>query len=213
MARDVADLVNKFQRTGQSIGYANESALTQIGVWGKGEMTAGAVAAGLRLGGALPSHRKSKWGARFEFGQAHQLQRRTRASTAAMTIGGAVGTAGGVQRASGASILLRYVGPVHWAFMGTKPHIIMPRGAARGRARRRRAFQGAAFLRALGQDPGQVGTGGVLRTPYGPRPYVNHPGTKGRNTWPATKARLLVGAPRMWRQAQVGAITNLFRRM
>jgi hypothetical protein len=212
MAKDVTDLVNKLQRTGQAIGQTNQSALTQIGVWGKGEMVKGAVAAGLRPGGALPKHTGAKWGARFETGAAGQLMRRASALTNAMTIGGDVGTAGGVQATSSPTILLRYVGPVHWAFSGTRPHVILAR-AGMGRARRRRAFQGAAFLRALGQDPGTSGVGGLLRTPYGPRPYVNHPGTKGRNTWPATKARLLVGAPRMWRQAQVGAITNVFRRL
>jgi hypothetical protein len=213
MAKDVADLARKCFSYGGAVARADQTSLTQIGVWGKGVMLGGGAAAGLRPGGALPSKsggRGGRWGARFEDGSAGGLLRKAAwSSTTAITTGGQIGTTGAVRNDSRKSILLRYVGPVHWQFFGTQPHIITPKSGG-GRKRRGRRAQGAAFLRALGQDASMTKGGGLLRTPYGPRPWVFHPGTTGKNTWPATKAQLTTGAPRMWVHAQKGALLSAF---
>lgn len=186
------ELAAKLYSLADGVGEANKKAVTQALMFAKEEFIAGGVAAGLRRGGALPSHGKARWGARFD--------------------------EGAVTKGSGRSNymgLVRYVGPVHWAFGGTGRHII----AARRLGSRRKAQQLAPRLGAMaafgGSNRGafgqsrRKGRGAYALTVPGastPRAYAFHPGMRGRNTWPIVKNRVRRGAPRVFPEAYRGAM-------
>ncbi len=95
-SRSAAELAGKFHHAATLIPKANRSAVEESALWAKEAMLRGGVAAGLRRGGALPRASGAKWGARYDI-------KGTRNPTA----------------------LIRYVGPVHWAFSGTEDHFIV----------------------------------------------------------------------------------------
>jgi hypothetical protein len=85
------------------------------------------------------------------------------------------------------AILMRARGALHLLANPTQRHLIVPRTSKSGKTRRAR----------LANYSGSVGSGvHALRTPYGPKYKVNHPGTRGKNTWRkgVDDARPLVGA-------------------
>jgi hypothetical protein len=166
------------------VGYAhtiprtNRAGVEAAALFAKGVMVDGAVAAGLRRGGTLPAHGKAKWGARFDV----------------------KGPANGPHHA-----FVRYVGPVHWAFGGTKPHVIGARRLGSRKAIAARAGTGQGFGRMKNKRGAKA-----LSTPFGPRAYVNHPGMAGRNTWPATKKRVVAGSKKAWVAGHRTALRRTF---
>lgn len=79
--------------------------------------------------------------------------------------------------------LVRAIGPWQIIEDGTKPHIILPKSVGkggRGKAGKRAAKH--ALYSALFGSSGFSGSH-PLRTPYGPRFKVNHPGTSGKHPW------------------------------
>lgn len=218
-SRSGAELAGKFYRAATILPAANRQAVEQAALFAKEEFIRGAVAAGLRQGGALPKASGARWGARYDV-------KGTRNPTA----------------------MVRYVGPVHWAFSGTKPHTIVAsqfgnfragtrREYANGRvervrARNRRAealedelganlafggsgrgLFGDALSRTRSADAKRLAKGRRLRarkralkTPDGLRAYAFHPGHRGRNTWPAVKARIERGTPAVFADANRNAL-------
>jgi hypothetical protein len=190
-SRTGAELAGKLAIYSAQLPGANKAAVESVALFAKGEMIHGARAAGLRVGGTLPSASKARWGARYDLG----------------------GTTNPVAR-------VRYVGPVHWAFTGTAPHIIGARGLDTRLGHRRRAGRtiGAALSGKKGRG-NRVGSGykvrgkGAKALSYGGRfaAYSMHPGMKGRNTWPATKKRIAVGAMRHFAKHHRSALVKVFR--
>lgn len=80
-----------------------------------------------------------------------------------------------LRRGPNPAVMVKAKGPLHLLANPTKPHTIETRRASGSR----RQASGAL----------------ALRTPYGPRYTVQHPGTRGKDTWHkgVDKARPLVG--------------------
>lgn len=78
-------------------------------------------------------------------------------------------------------------GPLHLENNPTKPHTELPKsvgrslGSRRDKASRHDAKQ-RLYSALFGGEGGFAGAT-PLRTPYGPRYRVTHPGTKGKRTW------------------------------
>ena len=188
MAKNSADLARKLYLYADGIDRANRQAVGQAAMFAKEQFIAGAVAAGLRRGGNLPSRGRAKWGARFE-----DLRKAAPGQVAA---------------------LVKYVGPVHWAFWGTSPHIIAARKLATRRGARRRQAGLGAVAAFGGSNRGAFGRMGTRRGAKaltvpgasGPKAYAFHPGTAGRNTWPIVKNRVRNGAPKVFAPAHRGAM-------
>lgn len=78
-------------------------------------------------------------------------------------------------------------GPLHLENNPTKPHTELPKsvgrslGGRRDKASRHDAKQ-RLYSALFGGEGGFAGAT-PLRTPYGPRYRVSHPGTKGKKTW------------------------------
>lgn len=119
MAKSSADLADKLYRCARAIPRANREAVFQAALFAKGEFVDGGVAAGLRKGGNLPSSGGRKWGAGFD-----------------------------VKGEENATALVRYRGPVQWAFGGTGKHIIAAKlltTRSGARSRQARLGAGSAF--------------------------------------------------------------------
>jgi hypothetical protein len=72
------------------------------------------------------------------------------------------------------AILMRARGALHLLANPTGQHLILPKGSGSAKTRRAR----------LANYSGAIGPGvHPLRTPYGPKYKVNHPGTRGKDTW------------------------------
>lgn len=191
-SRSAAELADKFSRLAAEVPRANRDAVNRSALLGKEIMLRGATDAGLRRGGNLPAASRARWGARYD-----------------------------IKGTANPSALLRYTGPVHWAFYGTDGHIIgaRRRGTRAGFRKRYARSQANALVGVAG---GRGARGQTLRSGrYGKRSgkgalalrfggrfamYAAHPGSRGRNTWPQTKKRITEMAPREFRKAHRDAI-------
>ena len=93
--------------------------------------------------------------------------------------GAKVGARFDVKGTQNPSALIRATGPLHLLDNPTKPHTIVPRGLKKGRSRASRGD----FYNALFGGGSGFGSAKPLRTPYGPRYRVQHPGTRGKRTF------------------------------
>lgn len=100
--------------------------------------------------------------------------------------------------------LVKEDGPLHLESNPTQPHIIIPKdtvvGRFRGREARLSAYWGSAG-----------GAAHPLRTPYGPRWRVNHPGTRGKRTWQKGVERAEAIMPQAVRSGAATFFRGLFR--
>lgn len=178
-SRSAAELAGKLHRAADLLA-ADRKAAEQVALFAKGEFVKGGVAAGLRPGGSLPSSGTSRWGASYE---AHRI----------------------TASAGGNAFLVRYRGPVHWAFGGTKAHYV----GAKGRFRSRKALRDLGSARREGGVFAGFGRGALQGTGRGAKAlklpgnrfaaYAWVKGTTGRPAaWQATKKRVQVGAPRVY---------------
>jgi hypothetical protein len=202
-SRSASELAGKFSRLAAEVPEANRLAVNRSAQLGKEVMLQGAVKAGLRRGGALPSHGKARWGVKTQLG--------TSGRTSFI----------GSSSATGAHVaaMLSYTGPVHWAIYGTQDHVIGARGRG-GRAAFRRRYARSKANALVGLTGGKgsrgqtLGSGryrtgkGALALAFGGRfaTYATHPGSRGNNTWPETKRRIQTAAPREFRKAHRDAI-------
>jgi hypothetical protein len=176
-------LAAKCYRAGTELHGANRAAVAQAALTAKQTMLAGAAAVGLRPGAPLPRHRKTKWGVGFDI----------------------LGVANPTAR-------VRARGPYWWIDRGTKPHVILPR---RARQARRgiavvSALTGAAVSGAAGMTSGSR-SNAVLRTPWGPRRWVQHPGAPARPFVTPTMTMIRREIPAVIRAAQRRALISAFR--
>lgn len=78
-------------------------------------------------------------------------------------------------------------GPLHLENNPTKPHTELPRSVGRNTTghnnKANRYAAKARLYNALFSGEGGFAGATPLRTPYGPRYRVQHPGTKGKKTW------------------------------
>lgn len=93
--------------------------------------------------------------------------------------GAKVGARYDVKGTQNPSALIRATGPLHLLDNPTRPHVIVPRGLKKGRSR---ASKGDFYNALFGGGSG-FGSAKPLRTPYGPRYRVQHPGTRGKRTF------------------------------
>jgi len=202
-SKSVSDLAGKCNKYATAIPKANEVALRQAALAAKEVMIANAATiGGLKVGQPLPKAGKGKWGARYDIKQG--LTSRTEA---------------GVSK----DAVLRYIGPVHWAEGGTKPHFITPAGV--GGSRSSRAGRAAAanlftFMVAGGSVEGVYGglrrskasSGRARALKVGGQfaMWAKHPGAKARPFWSPTKAQIAVQTPRVFQAAYTGALVRTF---
>lgn len=218
-SRSAGELAAKFQKYAAVIPDTNAKAVGQSAQFAKEMMVRGAVAAGLRQGGALPKAGGARWGVRYD-----------------------------IRGAKNPTALVRYVGPVHWAFGGTEPHFMMASRYGNSRAGRRNVYANGRTTKQYGRskrlssleaevganvafggsnrgrfaalaakqanaDAKRAGRGGrvrarkqALRTPQGLRAYAFHPGARGRNTWPTTKRLIEERSPVVFVHAHRSAL-------
>lgn len=198
-----AELAAKFDRLVAVIPDANRAAVEQSAQFAKGEFLAAAVRAGLRPGGPLPRRSGARWGVRYS-----------------------------IVGARNPSALVRFVGPVHWAFYGTDDHYVFAgqfgrvggkAGArVRGRLGAASAFGGAAdsglgvlAARTAKADARRAAAGRRVRsrkkaltTPHGPRAWAFVGGSKGNNQFPAARARVAERSPVVFADAHRNAIVR-----
>lgn len=187
-SRSAGELAGKFVKAASTIPRANAEATGEAALLGKTIFIEAAVAAGLREGGRLPSSRGSKWTARYDVkGQVH------------------------------ATALLRYVGPVHWAFWGTSRHMIVARRLTTRTGARLRARRLGAMAAFGGSNRGAFGAmrdvrGGKQALSFagsgGPKAYAFHPGMRGRNTWPVAKKKVAAVTPGAYKRAHRSALIS-----
>lgn len=191
-SRSAAELAGKFANLAAEVPGANKEAVSRSALLGKDIMIQGAVQAGLRRGGKLPAHGTKAWNARYD-----------------------------IKGTGNPTALLRYVGPVHWAFGGTSPHIIGARRYGTRTSWRRRygnsimqGMSGAAGAKR-GRGKTLAAGRGVMRSGRGAQAlrfggrfalYSLHPGSTGRDTWPTTKRRIEQMAPREFHKAHKAAL-------
>ena len=125
-----------------------------------------------------------------------------------------VGTKGakiGVRTRVGATHAeVKATGPWQFIEFRTKAHVITSKrftGPRRGRGERVAAGQRTlrAGFRGLGVS------GAAIRTPYGPRTYVKHPGTKGQLPFKHGVDRALPQLPKIASQVYRQQISRIFR--
>lgn len=180
-SRSSAELAGKFYDLATSIPKANREAAENAALFAKEEFIKGGQAAGLKKGGSLPSSSKARWGARYD-----------------------------IKGFQNPSALVRYVGPVHWAFGGTSPHIIVARHLTTRTGARSKQDRIGAMAAFGGSNRGVFGQlkthtrkgrarrGKRALTIPGagtPKAYAFHPGHRGRNAWPIVQNRVRRGAP------------------
>ena len=86
--------------------------------------------------------------------------------------------------------LIRATGPMQLLERGARPHPIVVRGAPGGRRRSRGAR--------------------ALRTPYGPRRSVSHPGAPAKHTWSHAVDAAVGDVPKIYRDALRKQLTKYF---
>lgn len=112
-------------------------------------------------------------------------------------------------RAKTPTVIVQAVGPMHLIERDTKPHQILPRGVGRAKGRTKAARREAKQDLYDALFGNRVGTGvKPLRTPYGPRFRVNHPGTKGRHPFERGVERAMPEMRRIMRSTVAAAVTQ-----
>lgn len=197
MASTPAQFAAKMTKIAEGIPAANRVALGQSSLAAKETMIAAAGTAGLRPGQRMRGVGKkgAAWGVQYDV--------------------------------KGDTARVGFRGPVHLVEGDTKAHSF----EAKSRTRRRTARQyadGAALVSALtgkkvrqrriakidGGGTGTsraaivAGTGGAqaLKTPFGFRSSVKHPGTKGKRFWSPAKAKVAQQTPPIYQSAHRAAI-------
>lgn len=199
-SRSATELAGKLHRYAQLVPDANRDTVGNVALMAKGHFETGIASAGGKPGSEIQG---AKGGRRL--GASYDIK------------GGRNPTA-----------LIRYRGPVHLLFGNTAPHmIIASRLGFRSTASRltsrigaNAAFGGSnlgvfagGIAATTRSDAGRAARGRnvkarkrALTTPRGPRAYAFHPGTTGRNTWPATRRSVVAGAPRVFAASHRSAI-------
>lgn len=154
MAKDVADLVRKFERSADAVAPTVKERKFTAAKRVKAIYLAGAQRAGLTPGKRMNVGRKgARWGVRYDVLQSEQ---------------------------NNGSIIVRYTGPVHLVNNDTKAHAILT--AAGKAAQREQARQVIQALTNTKVRKGRRANGPrALALPSGPVASVKHPGTKGKN--------------------------------
>lgn len=187
-SRSAAELAGKFYTLARTVPDANRAGVENAALFAKEEFIKGGVAAGLRKGGSLPSSSGARWGARYD-----------------------------LKGVANPSALIRYVGPVHWAFKGTKPHLITARRLTTRRGARSRTARIGAMAAFGGSNRGVFGSmrnvkrGKRALTIPGaatPKAYAFHPGSTGKNAWPIVRNRVRAGAPKVFTPAYRRALVQ-----
>lgn len=184
-SKDVSHLVGKIDKYRDVVPKANGVAVRQAALAAKPVMIAGPVRSGLPVGGSIPRHKKGKWGVSFD-----------------------------VKGTTRATAMLRYRGPVHWIESGTNPHPIIPKGYAKARrgARISKGLSGSALTMSsdlLGKAGGKGAR--LLKTPYGPVPFVNHKGSKARPFWSVTQVEVVKVTTAVLKAAHSRALLESFK--
>lgn len=117
--------------------------------------------------------------------------------------GARVGARFDIQGDNNPTALIKATGPLHLLDNPTAPHQIMSK-VKKGRSQASRA----AFYNAIFGGGSGFGNAKPLRTPYGPRYSVQHPGTRGKRTFfrgidaakPFAKQEFIAGQRRMLRR-------------
>lgn len=91
-------------------------------------------------------------------------------------------------------------------------HIISPAGLERV-VLAGPTLDGRRLRSKSGRDTakGRVGRATVLRTPYGPRRWVRHPGTKGKQSWQKALAKTEAEAPAILKQVAEDELGKIVR--
>lgn len=119
--------------------------------------------------------------------------------------GARVGARYDIQGARNPTALVRATGPLHLLDNPTKPHQI----TAKVKKGRSRASRSAFYNAIFGGDGGFANTT-PMRTPYGPRYRVNHPGTKGKQTWKRAVDAASPAIPRLFAAQQRTELRRYF---
>jgi hypothetical protein len=105
---------------------------------------------------------------------------------------------------------IKAAGPWQLIEFPTKAHVIASkRYTGRRRGRGERVAAGQRRLRLEYRGLGQAGA--AIRTPFGPRAYVRHPGTRGQNVWSGAVTRVLPQLPRTAQVIYRQEIAKIFR--
>lgn len=101
-----------------------------------------------------------------------------------------------------------YGPPAYITHYGARPHFIFSRqNKVRVKRKLGQTRTGALTARAA-SDRALVG---VVRTPFGPRASVRHPGVKARPFWPQVEAIVYREAPRIMRREMAAGMVRHFR--
>lgn len=119
--------------------------------------------------------------------------------------GARVGARYDVRGTQNPTALVYATGPLHLLDNPTRPHQITPK-VKKGRSRASRA----AFYNAIFGGEGGFGSARPLRTPYGPRYRVQHPGTKGKRTWQRSIDRAEPFLPKIFAEQQRRELRRYF---
>lgn len=185
MATSAFDLARKLDKAANTVPTAMREATNAAALNVKGEWIGIAAGAGLQVGQKLRGVGKSgaSWNVRYSIAGQQNI-----------------------------TALVRFVGPVHLVNNPTKPHMILPKGAARSRKARGRLGTGIQLTKTMtGQDSlrrGALAGGGrmAVSTPDGPRAYAHSPGTKGKDFWPGCLAAAKVTAPKSYEAVLPGTL-------
>lgn len=154
MARDVADLVRKFERSANAVPPTLKDTIGSASLRTKNIYLAAAVRAGLTPGKKLNVGRRgATWGVGYD-----------------------------MQTASSGSVasIVRFKGPVHLVNNDTRPHrILTAAGRAGQREEARQVIQALTGTRI--RRSRRANGPRALGLPTGPVASVKHPGTKGKN--------------------------------
>jgi len=122
-----------------------------------------------------------------------------------------VGARYDVKGASHPVALIRATGPLHILESDTDAHPILPKGVGRAKGRTKVARRQAKQDLYNALFGGSVGSGATpLRTPYGPRYRVNHPGTTGKKTWSRGIAKAIPHVPKDYADALAEHLRRYF---
>lgn len=126
-------------------------------------------------------------------------------------MGAKVGARFDVRPGSEPTALIRATGPLQILESDTQPHGILPAGVGRAQGRTkaaRRAAKQGLYDALFG---GSYGSGTKpLRTPYGPRYRVSHPGTSGKRTWSRGIDKAIPKVPKVYQAALAKALRRHF---
>lgn len=129
--------------------------------------------------------------------------------------GSRVGARFDVKGTHNPTALVRAFGPLQLIERDTKPHTILPAGVGRATGRSkgaRRAAKQELFNALFGGSFSARGSKAVpLRTPYGPRYRVQHPGTTGKHPFEKGVTAVQHKVPKVYQDALKRAMARAFR--